>query len=113
MSGEILKAKNEISMVLRGRKTIAPIFSPFLTLGCGHPSGSIVGSATSSTGRGEAVNAGLEQLGIEAYHRVLLWSEVSSAREATVIPNIGWKYVRTEKKNIFGFKIICDPAERL
>ena len=38
MSSEILKAKNEISMVLGGRKTIAPIFSPFLTFGCGHPS---------------------------------------------------------------------------
>ena len=38
MSGEILKAKNDISMVLGGRKTIAPIFSPFLTFGCGHPS---------------------------------------------------------------------------
>ena len=37
MSGEILKAKNEISMVLGGRKTIAPIFSPFLTFRCGHP----------------------------------------------------------------------------
>ena len=33
MSHEILKAKNEISMVLRGRKSIAPIFFPFLTLG--------------------------------------------------------------------------------
>ena len=38
MSHEILKAKNEISMVLGGRKTIAPIFFPFLTLGCGQPS---------------------------------------------------------------------------
>ena len=38
MSHEILKAKNEISMVLRGRKSIAPIFFPFLTLGCGQPS---------------------------------------------------------------------------
>ena len=37
MSHEILKAKNEISMVLRGRKSIAPIFFPFLTLGCGQP----------------------------------------------------------------------------
>ena len=27
--GEILKAKNEISMVLGGRKTIAPIFIHF------------------------------------------------------------------------------------
>ena len=33
MSGEILKAKNEISMVLGGRKTIAPIFIHFLPLG--------------------------------------------------------------------------------
>ena len=38
MSHEILKAKNEISMVLRGRKSIAPIFFPFLTVGCGQPS---------------------------------------------------------------------------
>ena len=38
MSHEILKAKNEISMVLRGRKSIAPIFFPFLTLGGGQPS---------------------------------------------------------------------------
>ena len=37
MSHEILKTKNEISMVLRGRKSIAPIFFPFLTLGCGQP----------------------------------------------------------------------------
>ena len=45
MSHEILKAKNEISMVLGGRKTIAPIFFPFLTLGCGQPNGYVTSAA--------------------------------------------------------------------
>ena len=42
MSHEILKTKNEISMVLRGRKSIAPIFFPFLTLGCGQPTQHVI-----------------------------------------------------------------------
>ena len=50
MSHEILKAKNEISMVLRGRKSIAPIFFPFLTLGCGQPSAGTHPSSVSLLG---------------------------------------------------------------
>ena len=53
MSHEILKAKNEISMVLRGRKSIAPIFFPFLTLGCGQPN---AGVAEEGAEHGVAVN---------------------------------------------------------